>query len=224
MAETSTDPDVEPSRDPARLAADLCRALLTPRDEQEMARLLADLCTPAEVRTLAERWHVARLLAGDRSHLSRHSRGDRGQHDDDRPRRPLPPAGALPGLSAGDPPAGDGGSVVTIDGGRLHLAVQKSGRLSAGHARLAAQRRLPHPGGQERARRAGREFPARPDAGARRRHPDLRRRRRLRVRRGRPQRARGEPARGRHGAGRGGGAARLRPLRAPHRRARTGRL
>jgi uncharacterized protein YerC len=37
---------------------------LTPRDEQEMARLLADLCTPAEVRTLAERWHVARLLAG----------------------------------------------------------------------------------------------------------------------------------------------------------------
>ena len=34
-----------------------------PRDAQEMARLLADLCTPAEVKTLAERWHVARLLA-----------------------------------------------------------------------------------------------------------------------------------------------------------------
>lgn len=28
-----------------------------------MARLLSDLCTPAEVRALAERWHVARLLA-----------------------------------------------------------------------------------------------------------------------------------------------------------------
>jgi TrpR-related protein YerC/YecD len=27
-----------------------------------MANLLADLCTPAEVRTLAERWLVARLL------------------------------------------------------------------------------------------------------------------------------------------------------------------
>jgi TrpR-related protein YerC/YecD len=27
-----------------------------------MRRLLLDLCTPAEVRTLAERWHVARLL------------------------------------------------------------------------------------------------------------------------------------------------------------------
>ena len=63
MAEARTDPGIEPSRDSARLAADLCRALLMPRDAQEMARLLADLCTPAEVKTLAERWHVARLLA-----------------------------------------------------------------------------------------------------------------------------------------------------------------
>jgi TrpR-related protein YerC/YecD len=51
-----------PTRDQAALARDLCAALLTPRDADEMARLLADLCTPAEVRTLAERWHVARLL------------------------------------------------------------------------------------------------------------------------------------------------------------------
>lgn len=29
-----------------------------------MARLLKDLCTPQEIRTLAERWHVARLLDG----------------------------------------------------------------------------------------------------------------------------------------------------------------
>jgi TrpR-related protein YerC/YecD len=29
-----------------------------------MAALLADLCTPAEIRTLAERWHIARLLDG----------------------------------------------------------------------------------------------------------------------------------------------------------------
>jgi TrpR-related protein YerC/YecD len=29
-----------------------------------MERLLTDLCTPAEIRTLAERWHVARLLDG----------------------------------------------------------------------------------------------------------------------------------------------------------------
>src|SRR5215213_9672826 len=44
------------------LAEDLCRALLSPETVEEMARLLADLCTPAEIRTLAERWHVARLL------------------------------------------------------------------------------------------------------------------------------------------------------------------
>lgn len=55
-------PSVKPSRDARSLADDLCCALLTPRDAEEMARLLADLCTPAEVRTLAERWHVARLL------------------------------------------------------------------------------------------------------------------------------------------------------------------
>ena len=29
-----------------------------------MAKLLTDLCTPQEIRTLAERWHVARLLDG----------------------------------------------------------------------------------------------------------------------------------------------------------------
>lgn len=53
-----------PTRDPGRLTADLCAALLTPGSSEEMARLLADLCTPAEIRTLAERWHVARLLDG----------------------------------------------------------------------------------------------------------------------------------------------------------------
>ncbi|HEX5181545.1 MAG TPA: YerC/YecD family TrpR-related protein [Allosphingosinicella sp.] len=57
-----------PTRDPIALCADLCAALLTPRNAGEMGRLLADLCTPAEVRTLAERWHVARLL--DDSDLS----------------------------------------------------------------------------------------------------------------------------------------------------------
>jgi TrpR-related protein YerC/YecD len=57
-----TAPAVEPTRDAQQLAQDLCRALLTPGTAEEMGRLLADLCTPAEVRTMAERWHVARLL------------------------------------------------------------------------------------------------------------------------------------------------------------------
>jgi len=60
----STPLTVAPTRDADTLAADLCRALLSPGTEEEMRRLLADLCTPAEIRTLAERWHVARLLDG----------------------------------------------------------------------------------------------------------------------------------------------------------------
>src|ERR1700753_1561872 len=55
---------VAPTRDPSALTAGLCAALLTPRSEEESSRLLSDLCPPAEIRTLAERWHVARLLDG----------------------------------------------------------------------------------------------------------------------------------------------------------------
>ena len=90
-----------PTKDPDALARDLCAALLTPRNAGEMARLLADLCTPAEVRTLAERWHVARLL-GETDLTYRHPRGDGGEHDDDRPRRALPAPGAPSGLSDGN--------------------------------------------------------------------------------------------------------------------------
>jgi len=56
--------NVAPTRDVDTLAGDLCKALLTPDTVEEAAHLLADLCTPAEIRTLAERWHVARLLDG----------------------------------------------------------------------------------------------------------------------------------------------------------------
>jgi TrpR-related protein YerC/YecD len=64
---------IEPSRDARLLAEDLCRALLTPNSVEEMTRLLCDLCTPAEVRTLAERWHVAQLLEkGDLSYREIH--------------------------------------------------------------------------------------------------------------------------------------------------------
>jgi TrpR-related protein YerC/YecD len=59
-----TNPRLAPTRDPSALAADLCAALLTPASGEEMGRLLIDLCTPAEIRTMAERWHVARLLDG----------------------------------------------------------------------------------------------------------------------------------------------------------------
>jgi TrpR-related protein YerC/YecD len=62
LATTTT--RVAPTRDLDILADHLCEALLTPETAGEMAHLLADLCTPAEIRTLAERWHVARLLDG----------------------------------------------------------------------------------------------------------------------------------------------------------------
>jgi TrpR-related protein YerC/YecD len=44
------------------LADDLADALAQLKDAREVRALLADLCTPAEIHTLAERWHVARLL------------------------------------------------------------------------------------------------------------------------------------------------------------------
>ena len=53
---------VEPTRDPNALLGGLCDALLTASTAEDMRLLLLDLCTPAEIRTLAERWHVARLL------------------------------------------------------------------------------------------------------------------------------------------------------------------
>lgn len=53
---------IAPTRDLDTLVQDLGKALLTPQNAMEMASLLADLCAPAEIRTFAERWHVARLL------------------------------------------------------------------------------------------------------------------------------------------------------------------
>ena len=44
--------------------AELARALTLVKDAAEMERFLIDLCTPAELRALSERWHVACLLDG----------------------------------------------------------------------------------------------------------------------------------------------------------------
>ncbi|MCY7338624.1 MAG: YerC/YecD family TrpR-related protein [Sphingomonas bacterium] len=58
----------------AELADDLAAALLLLRSPDEARALLADLCTPAEIRTIAERWHVARLLdAGDLTYREIHA-------------------------------------------------------------------------------------------------------------------------------------------------------
>ncbi len=51
-----------PSTDPFPPAAELAVALASLADAGEVRAVLRDLCTPAEIRTLAERWQVAKLL------------------------------------------------------------------------------------------------------------------------------------------------------------------
>lgn len=41
---------------------ELAQGLSAVKSIDEMERFLVDLCTPAELRALAERWHVAKLL------------------------------------------------------------------------------------------------------------------------------------------------------------------
>ncbi|NNE41001.1 MAG: TrpR like protein, YerC/YecD [Marinicaulis sp.] len=47
---------------PTDEAQALYQAIVSLKSADEAASFLADLCTPGEVRALAERWHVARLL------------------------------------------------------------------------------------------------------------------------------------------------------------------
>ena len=56
-----TDPSSIPTARAASVDA-LAAALAAVRSAAEARALLADLCTPAEVHSLAERWQVARLL------------------------------------------------------------------------------------------------------------------------------------------------------------------
>ena len=58
----STDTKINPRKD-------LAKALTSVKTAEEMERFLVDLCTPAELRALAERWHVAQMLdAGEQSY------------------------------------------------------------------------------------------------------------------------------------------------------------
>lgn len=65
-------PLLSPSKELPELTDELCDALLTPGDRAAMLRLLRDLLTPAEMRSLAERWHVARLLTTGLSYREIH--------------------------------------------------------------------------------------------------------------------------------------------------------
>ncbi len=48
---------------------DLCQAFLLLKDEEEVENFLKDLCTPQEIKALADRWRVCRILeAGELSY------------------------------------------------------------------------------------------------------------------------------------------------------------
>jgi TrpR-related protein YerC/YecD len=57
----------------AALIDELADALVLTTSHDEAKALLLDLCTPAEIHTLAERWHVAKLLdAGELTYRQIH--------------------------------------------------------------------------------------------------------------------------------------------------------
>jgi TrpR-related protein YerC/YecD len=65
--------DPAPSRDPAGLD-DLVAALLSLRTPEEVRAFLDDLCTPAELEAIADRWRVVPLLADDVPYREIHDR------------------------------------------------------------------------------------------------------------------------------------------------------
>jgi TrpR-related protein YerC/YecD len=54
--------DTSLSRARSELIDELADALVRLENRKEARAFLADVCTPAELHSLAERWHVARLL------------------------------------------------------------------------------------------------------------------------------------------------------------------
>ena len=52
----------ESDTEQARNEKALCRAIVSLRDTTECANFLRDLCTPAELQALVDRWHVVELL------------------------------------------------------------------------------------------------------------------------------------------------------------------
>ena len=87
MADDWRTPDVEALFD----------AILQLDDIEETERFFRDLCTLAELRDMAQRWAVVRLLDGG-LHYAEISRRDRRQHRHDHPHRLVaePRRGRLP--------------------------------------------------------------------------------------------------------------------------------
>lgn len=61
-------------RDEEAAEQSLVRAILSLRDAQEVRAFLVDLCTPAELQALKDRWLVAELLDRDLPYREIHDR------------------------------------------------------------------------------------------------------------------------------------------------------
>jgi TrpR-related protein YerC/YecD len=70
MKRRSLDPDV--SADAAELS--LCEALVGLKDVRDMQAFLHDLCTPAELESLVDRWRVVPLLLDKMPYRAIHER------------------------------------------------------------------------------------------------------------------------------------------------------
>ena len=81
------------ARAAARAEAGLYRAILTLRNEQECRKFFSDLCTPAELEALVDRWAVVAHLADGLPYLKIHDARERPsrrrQHGSLRERRSL---------------------------------------------------------------------------------------------------------------------------------------
>lgn len=65
---------LEPELPDASAEESLCRALLAMKDGKEMQALLHDLCTPAELEALVDRWRVVPYLLDGMSYRGIHER------------------------------------------------------------------------------------------------------------------------------------------------------
>jgi TrpR-related protein YerC/YecD len=65
---------LEPETSSARAEAGLCEALLAMRTREEMLAFLRDLCTPAELEALVDRWSVVPYLLRGLSYREIHER------------------------------------------------------------------------------------------------------------------------------------------------------
>ena len=65
---------VEPETSSESAETDLCRALLSMRGAAEMRSFLRDLCTPAELEALVDRWRVVPYLLDGMAYREIHDR------------------------------------------------------------------------------------------------------------------------------------------------------